>query len=180
MFRTLLLVGLAICSITSPGVARASRQEGGSAGGEASPEVQALRIYKTVRDQDWRTLYFLIAVSPAVKRLLPSDPDEFAKQVREGYEAGFKSAEERAESDQLLSGISDMRVGEPVITGGKADVPTSAKLTVNGRTIAFRGVAHMIKDGGVWKWDLTISDDVQAVTSQRVIALIGSPDTGQR
>jgi hypothetical protein len=40
---------------------------------------------------------------------------------------------------------------------------------------SYNGVAHMIKVGSAWKWDLTFSDDLSAATEQQTQALLGTP-----
>jgi len=103
---------------------------------------------------------------------MPDDADAFAEGVRRGIssdEDGQKTV------NDVLDNLSNITVGDPVVSGDKADVPTSARLAINGRVLVFKGIAHMIKDSEVWKWDLTFSDDTKAATEQAMLALIGKP-----
>jgi hypothetical protein len=96
----------------------------------------------------------------------------FADGVRRGINS---DKDGQKTMDDLLNNLSEIEVGEPSISGDKAEVPTSAKFAINGTTVPFKGMAHMIKDGDVWKWDLTFSDDTKVATEQALLALIGKP-----
>lgn len=161
----LLLVALAIIAPQTR-----SAQEQSSAAG---PKAQALKLYLVMQKQDWRALYFLIALSPNAKKDLPDDADAFAAGVRKG----ISDSDGQKVLDDLFNNMSDIAVGDPVMNGEKADVPTSCKITFNGKQLSFKGDAHMIKDQNIWKWDLTSSDDLQAATSTETQALIGKPTT---
>jgi hypothetical protein len=145
----------------------------------SQPQAQAVRVYKVIRDQDWRSLYFLIAVSPNIK--LPPSPDQFEREFLQGFES--EGPEQAEKNRRFLDSISDITTGVPTITGRKADVPTSAKIMVAGVPRIFKGVAHLIRDNRTWKLDLTAADtvaDLGRVTSEQVVALIGKLDTGPR
>ena len=139
------------------------------------PQAQALKVYTVIRDQDWRSLYFLTAVSPPIKKLMPTSPEVYAIQLQQGLEQGPDKGER---TKRFLASISGINVGVPIIKGDKAQVPTSATVTFTGTPQVFKGVAHLIKDDGVWKLDLTEAnnlEDLQKVTTQQVAALIGKP-----
>jgi len=139
---------------------------------KSDPKAEALKLYLAIQKQDWKTMYFLTLFSPNVRKEMPDDADAFATGVR----AGINSEKDGQKTiDDLLNNLSEITVLDPVMTADKADVPTSAKLTVNGRTVFFKGTAHMIKDRDVWKWDLTFSDDTKTATEQALLALIGKP-----
>ena len=142
----------------------------------ATPEAQTLKIYRAFRDQDYKALFYLIAFTPQA-RVSAMSADTFAADMQRGYEASFKTPEERAGTDKILRGISDIMIGEPVITGTKAAVPTSAKITgPTGVTITFRGQANLIKEDGVWKLDLTFTDDTEKAMAQRTAEIFGNPE----
>ena len=82
----------------------------------ASPASQALKIYKALGAQDYRALFYLMAFTEKGQATLTT-AEQFAIEVRQGYESGFKTAEEKAVSDAILASISDIMVGEPVISG---------------------------------------------------------------
>ena len=117
-------------------------------------------------------MYFLALFSPNVRKEMPDDADAFATGVRAGIK-GEKDGQKTI--DDLLNNLSEITVADPVMNGDKADVPTSAKLTIDGKAVIFKGTAHMIKAGDAWKWDLTFSDDTKTATEQALLALIGKP-----
>lgn len=148
----------------------------GSVGGwywynnRTNPKDQALAAYKALlKDQDWKTSYGLVAFSNAEKTKYPT-ADAWAKHQEELMNSmpGAKAALE-----QLKAGVSEMTVGEPVMTEKGADVPTSAKLSIMGQSLTFKGTAHMIKEGGIWKLDGTGAEGNGAKVGQD---LLGKPD----
>ena len=153
--------------ITSTMVVRAAAEE-------ITPETQALKIYKVIRDQDYKAMFYLMAFTPKGRATLTS-AEQFAMDMQKGYDSSFKTKEEKAECDRMLRSISEIMIGEPVIAGDKAVIPVSAKITANGKTMLFKGQAHLIKEAGVWKLDLTIDDDAEKATAQRVSELFGQP-----
>lgn len=169
--RLLLAMGVIVCLLASPAVAQ-GRSTGDSG---ATPAAQALKIYQALRDQDYKALFHLLAFTANGQATLTT-ADDFARDVRAGYDSGFKTPEEKAISDRILTSISEIMIGEPVITGTKAAIPTSAKITVKGQTLTFKGMAHLIQDKGVWKLDLTFDEDSEKTMAQRTGELIGSPD----
>lgn len=71
----------------------------------------------------------------------------------------------------LLKNLSDIAVGTPAISEDKADVPTSATLTYQNKARHFHGIAHMIYQEGVWKFDTTVSGT--DVTAKAIAQLLG-------
>lgn len=175
MLKKFLSVLLTVGVITWTVTERASAQEGVSEAKAATPEAQAAKIYRVIRDQDYKAMFYLMAFTTKGKATL-STADQFALDVRKGYESGFKTKEEQAVTDNIFKSIAEIMVGEPVITDDKAVIPTSAKITANGETKLFKGQAHLIKDEGVWKLDLTIDEDAEKAMAQRVRELFGQPD----
>ena len=139
---------------------------------KSDPKAQALKLYLAIQAQDWKTMYFLTLFSPNVRKEMPDDADAFARGVRTGINS---EKDGQKNIDDLLNNLSEITVSDAVVTGDKADVPTSAKFTLNGKTVIFKGTAHMIKDGVEWKWNLTFSDDTKTATEQALLALIGKP-----
>ncbi len=137
---------------------------------QAGPSSQALALYKSLKNQDWRALYFLAEFSPAVKKQLPG-PDKFATEVKEGIDNSGGAAD----VDMIFKNMSDIQVGEAVVKGGRATVPTSSKITLKGKIIIFKGAARMINAAGIWKWDLTFTNDPEKATSTAMQELIGKP-----
>jgi hypothetical protein len=170
-----------LCALLTAGLVawivaeRASAQESSSETKAATPEAQAAKIYRVIRDQDYKAMFYLMAFTTKGKATL-STADQFALDVRKGYESGFKTPEEKEVTDRIFRSIADIMVGEPVITDDKAVIPTSAKITANGQTKVFKGKAHLIKDEGTWKLDLTIDEDAEKAMAQRVQELFGDPE----
>lgn len=167
----LLTVGVVTCTFSE----RASAQESPSKAKAATPEAQALKIYKTFRDQDYKALFYLLAFTPKNKATLTT-ADQFAIDMQKGYEDGFKTPQEKEAADRIFRSIANIMIGEPVVLEGKAVVPTSAKITVNNQTQTFKGQLHLINDEGIWKLDLTITDDAEKATAQRVGEMLGQPE----
>lgn len=140
----------------------------------ATPEAQALKIYHSLRDQDYKAMYYLLAATEKGKANFGT-VDQFASDVQKGYDDSFKTPEEKAESDNLLKSISDILIGEAVITGNKAVVPTSARITINNQVYTFKGQAFLIQDEGVWKLDLTFDENSEKAMGQRTAELLGKP-----
>jgi hypothetical protein len=170
MFKSTLIIG---CLAAAAAVAHAQGHvPSANVDRSSDPGAQALKLYLAIQKQDWRSMYLLTLFSEKVRNEMPDDPDAFATGVRAGIN-GEKDGQKTL--DDLLNNLSEIEVAEPVISGDKADVPTSAKLTLNGRMVPFKGVAHMIRYKDVWKWDLSFSDDTRTATEQALLALIGKP-----
>ncbi len=134
------------------------------------PKAQALRIYHVMQRQDWKGLYDVAQFSAAIVKKLPS-AEVFAGQVQEGID---KSGN-KAQVDQVFNNMSDIAVEDAVVKGNYATVPTSSKITINGRAVQFHGTANLIRVGDDWKWDLTSSDDPETATQTALTALLGKP-----
>ena len=158
-----------------PVTERASSQESPSESKAATPEAQALKIYKALRDQDYKALFYLLAFTPKGKATLTT-ADQFAIDTQKGYDGSFKTLQEKETMDRIFKSISDIMIGEAVIAGGKAVIPTSAKITANAPTQTFKGQAHLINEEGVWKLDLTFTDDAEKAVAQRTSELYGQPE----
>lgn len=151
---------------------------GGGVGGwwwynnRTNPKDQAIAIYNAFfKEQDYKKFYALAAFNDTDKKKYP-DADTFTK---DGISKISSNPAAKAGLDKLKDMLSDITVGEPTITGGKADVPTSTKLTIAGQNISMKGTAHMIKEGGIWKLDLTGPDQQNAMAIQD---MIGKPAAG--
>ena len=133
---------------------------------------QTLKVFQALQKQDWITLTALTRFSVTLGKIISGDTEAYLKGIVEGID---KDPEGRKTVDRVLNGLSEIAVGEPIIKGDRADVPTSSILTIDGKRVPFRGLAHMIKDGDVWKWDLTDSDDPGAVFEKGMGDLLGKP-----
>lgn len=138
----------------------------------ADAAAAALKVYQTLQKQDWAGLFYVVSFSPAVQKLMPGDPSEFARQFVNGLN---ENPEDAAATRKLFDGMSEIRVGTAVVTGNKAAVPASCRITIEGNSLVFNGTANMIKLGGVWRWDMTSSDDPAAATETALNALLGMP-----
>ncbi len=168
--RLLIAIGVIALLVAAP--AGAKEKAKAAAIPRATPAAQALKIYQSVRDQDYRAMYYLLAVTAKGKTGLGTQ-DEFARDMKKGYDDGFKTPEEKAASDRFFASLSDIMIGEPVITGNKAVVSTSAKAIVNDQVFSFKGVAYLILDDGAWKLDLTFDEDAGKAMTQRLTELLG-------
>src|SRR5881296_765805 len=93
-------------------------------------QTQALKLYLAIQKQDWKSMYLLTLFSDNVRKQMPDDADAFAEDVRRGISS--EKDGQKTVSD-VLDNLSDLAVGEPLVSGDKADVPTSSKLAINGR-----------------------------------------------
>jgi len=169
------LSALLVCGVLLGTPVLMSAQSAAPAASVTTPDGQAAKFYRATRDQDYKAMYYLLALTPTAKSKLPP-VDQFAEDVRHGYQSSFKTPAELAKFDAIFHSISDIMVGEPVISGNTATVPTSAKITANGVTRVFHGEAHMILDEGVWKLDLTFTEDNEKAMAQREAELFGKPE----
>ncbi len=147
----------------------------GAAGGywwynnRTNPKDQALLVYKSLVKRDWKNAVDVMAFNGSV------DKDAFVKGADDGYN---RSAAMMPPGAQEALDSMEITVGEPALSGGKADVPTIGKLTLAGRSITLKGVAHMTKQGGAWKLDLTTTKPDDQTGVQKALAeMIGRPDT---
>lgn len=173
--KKFLSVLLTLCAFTWTLAPPAGAQESTDTAKAATPEAQALKVYQAVRDQNYLAMFYLMAFTPKGKSTLTT-AEQFALDVQKGYEGGFKNKEEQAVTDAIFRSIAGIMVGEPVITGDKAVLPVSAKITANGQTRQFKGQAFMCQEEGVWKFDLTFTDDAEQAMAQRVQELFGKPE----
>lgn len=167
----LLLVVAAACLLAAPAIA----QPKSSGDATATPASQALRIYKALGAQDFESLFHLMAFTEQQRAGLTT-AKQFALDMRTGYEGGFKTPEEKARADAILKSITGIMVGEAVISGVHAAVPTSARITIDGQSRTFKGSANLILDKGVWKLDLTFDEDGAKAMEKRSSELIGQPE----
>ena len=120
----------------------------------SDPSAQALQVYKAFKAQDWSKLYDLSAFSAKVPR-----NEKGRKNFMSALDKGFSS---NLKEKAFIDGISNIATGKASISGNKATVPTSAKCTLNRTTLfLLNGKVDLIKQGGVWKWDLTSDDKNQ-------------------
>lgn len=166
------LISLSVMALLASAPVHAKVKAVGST--TATPETQALKIYQSLRDQDYKAMYYLLAATEKGKAMFGT-VDQFALDVQKGYDDSFKTPEEKTVSDNILKSISDIMIGEPVIAGNKAVVPTSAKITINNKVYTFKGEAFLILDEGVWKLDLTFDEDSEKAMAQRTTELLGKP-----
>lgn len=173
--KKFLSVLLAIGAFTWAMAPQAGAQESTDTAKAATPEAQALKIYQAVREQNYLAMYSLFAFSPKNKATLTT-AEQFVADTKKGYESSFKTKEEQSVTDAIFKSIAGIMVGEAVITGDKAVVPVSAKVTANGLTRLFKGQIYLCLDEGVWKLDLTFTDDAEQATARRVAELFGKAE----
>lgn len=137
---------------------------------KSDPKAQALKIMQVFHKEDWKGLYSLIAFSPSTKKSLPGR-DKFAADVK----TGMDSSSSAAIVHELFASMKNISVGEASVHGQKASVPTACTVTVQGHTKKFKGEAHLAKDDGVWKLDLSGNEDLATQTSKAVQDLLGKP-----
>lgn len=139
---------------------------------QADAAAAALKVFQTLQKQDWAGLFHIVSFSPALQKQMPNDSSEFARQFVSGLN---ENAEDAAATRKLFDGMSEIKVGTAVVTGNKAAVPVSCRITIEGNSLVFNGTANMIKLGSVWRWDMTSSDDPAEATETALTALLGMP-----
>ena len=137
-----------------------------------NPKDQTVKMLQAFKALDYKEMYRLVALSPELQKEMPN---------AEAYEARSKQEIEGATPQQkqliemVLRGITDISAGEPTITGNTAVVPTSVTITMMGQNVKFKGQSKMIREGGIWKFDLTKAKN-QAAADKAGQELIGQPD----
>lgn len=135
-----------------------------------NPKDQALTLYKGILSQDWNTVYPLIAFNESDRKKYP-DAQSFASETQKQIDSNPLAAQVIG---QLKNAASTATVGEPVITGDKADVPTSVKMSSPIGELTFKGTAHMVNQAGIWKFDLTSNNQGDILKANQ--DLIGKPE----
>lgn len=162
----ILVLLVAACSVMA--------QVNGAKAGDASSEdakAQALKIYNAMQRHDWKAIFQLSAFSPVLAKSLGNDSGAAAKAI--GNAVG-SDPDGKKVFDAVTKSMSDVAVGEPMIMGDKANVPTTSTAKLDGKDVKFRGLARLIKSDGIWKWDLTSSDDIETATAEALTELLGS------
>ncbi len=122
-----------------------------------NPKDQALAVYRAYLSQDFRAAYALSAFSPDTLKLYPN-ADVFAAEQSKVVDAALSNPTvapiKSAILDSVKKAADSAVVGDPTVTGNRADVPTSTSLSLMGQTVNFKGAAHMVNDFGIWKLDL--------------------------
>src|SRR5687768_13066066 len=93
---------------------------------KATPKQQAAKLMNAIHKEDWKALYYLIAV-PASERKNMKGPDGFAADVKRGME----SSDNPQAAHQVFAGMTNIMTGNATIVGNKATVPTSCSITIN-------------------------------------------------
>ena len=122
--------------------------------------------------QDWRAVYTLYTFGVDDKKEL---------RGYAAFEAGIKEENDSHGVDPVHSSIIESMkaasdsiiVGEPIIDGDNADVPTGIKFQALGKTINMKGMAHMVNEGGIWKLNFTSLNEGD--TSKVTLDLFGKP-----
>ena len=138
-----------------------------------NPKDQALAVYKAYLAQDYKTAYSLVALSPETQKKYPN-ADAFAADRTKTVDTVLASnpllAKLKASiQESTKAAVATATVGDPVVTGDKADVPTSCQVSFMGRSVKFKGTAHMVNESGIWKLDMTSGE------AQNSTALVGRP-----
>jgi len=137
----------------------------------SNPKDQAIKVFNAYfKNQDWNAAYQLTALSDSDRKKFPSGDSikaEFMKNP--AAQAGFS---------QLSSAITGVTAGSPTINGDKADVPLSSTLKspMGGMEVKLNGTAHLIKQGSIWKLDLTTGTELEQ--TQRFMDML-STDIGK-
>lgn len=164
-----LLLGTALFTLPRPSAADvAGDQESAN-----YAQGQALLIYQTFKNRDWKKLYYLVGLTPKLRaNLATTSAEEFGKQVAKGIEDTGQGEVVR----KLCEGIQNISSGDAVVKGNTATVPTASNVTFNGSTAVFKGEVRLIRIGTAWKWDLTTDEDLQKVMGVRIQEMFGKPE----
>ncbi len=138
-----------------------------------NPKDQALKVVDAYKNFNWKELFILIAWSSDTKYTADQFANEAEKQVSQAKTMGMGQLVDQAK--QLLQGIKTT-AGEPKIDGNKAEVPMTHNIQIAGRTQTTQGTARMIRQGGIWKLDLTM---VSPSASQQEAYLAGQRVFGE-
>ena len=141
-----------------------------------NPKDQAQLVYKAIVKQDWKASYELIAWPDSAQKDANSE-STFVTTAEAGSEMQKKIL-----PPGLLDAMSAMEVtaGEPTVNGDKADVPTIGKMSFGGKDVTLKGVAHMKRQSGIWKLDMTqlkSASDAQGI-QKSILDMMGKRDSG--
>lgn len=133
------------------------------------PSPHTLAYYTALSRQDWKAVYPLTAFAPEEREVYKDAPD-FAQKMEKQLAVDGPEVQ----GFSLLKDLSEIAVGTPTVSGDKADVPTSATLTYQGKPRHFHGVAHMVYQDGGWKFDTSASGT--DVTAKAIAQLLGQAE----
>lgn len=149
MFRKLLLPLLLLTLVLSG--APASAQKGKKAA-SGTPAAAVERYFFALKKLDWGTLYSLTAFNDKFKAICP-DKATFVKFVKLEADKDIKG---KAEMQKAMNDVKTFRAKNTKLAGSKADVTTNASIQVEpGTSVSMTGMAHLVKQEGVWKLDAT-------------------------
>lgn len=120
-----------------------------------NPKDQAVKAVDAVKGFKWKELYGLVAWSPETK-MSSTSADDFEKQANKSIDQARSQGMGQLVDmqKQMLSSIKTT-AGEPKIDGDKADVPLTHTIEFGGQSQSTQGTAKMIRQGGIWKLDMT-------------------------
>jgi hypothetical protein len=155
-FMKVAMAALLLAMVTA--VAQAAPDTG------SDPKERALEIYKAFKSKEWSHIFDLSALPAAAAN------EKNARQAFvNGIEGGLnKNPESKKQFDDLVNGMSNLKTGKAEVKGSHAVVPTSSVCKMKGVTLNLNGRIVLIKQKGVWKWDLTSNDtgEIEKASSQ--------------
>jgi hypothetical protein len=138
-----------------------------------NPKEQAQKALNAINQRDWKGFFALCAWPPNV-RVGPGDADTFARVADASFNQSLQNAPEA-----IRQAVNNMKMtaGEPVISGSTADVPTSTLMTIGPVSVTLKGTAHMIRQAGIWKLDMTKGNPQDPSVWEKIGAdLVGKPE----
>ena len=127
---------------------------------------QALKVIRCIKAKDWKSLFNNMAVTGDLKKI---SADDFAK----AFAAGLQGSGHGSDFDLVVDAIQSYKVGAPVIEEERGYVPTSFVLKFKDQELNFVGVARMIKEDGIWKFDFSEAGDQEKLSELRFGQLLG-------
>jgi len=137
----------------------------------SNPRVRALEIYKAFKAKEWSHLYDLTAL-PAAAASEKNPRQLFVAGIEGGLN---KNQESKQQFDDLVNGMSNLKTGKAEVKGSRAIVPTSSIVKLKGAVLNLNGRIVLIKQKGVWKWDLTSGDTGQIEKASAEVFMVRPP-----
>lgn len=137
-----------------------------------NPKDQAILALSAFAKKDWKAAYDLISLGEAGKKQFP-DPEAFGKQANKIFQSYENNPLTKSFIENLSQAADHATAGEPIISGDKAEVPTSMTVSGGNADVQVVGKAHMINQGGLWKLDMTSESQTNRDKTAR--DLIGKP-----
>jgi hypothetical protein len=141
-----------------------------------NPKDQAVKLGAALKAKNWGDIFDLCAWPP--DKVASNSRSEFITGADKGFDkaASLAGPEAAAMAKQAVATLETVS-GEPTANADGTDVPVTNKMTLGGITVSLKGVAHMVRQGGIWKLNMLQFDPKDPSTVQTAFKeFIGQPE----